>query len=149
MTTKQPTKKAPAKKAGANLSLPILLTPAAYESAAASQKALAREVAQGIADGKPLDLDQDGRDFIALILRQWADNLASKPKTKQGSPPRFDHASEALVYAKNRWKGIPHGEALAEISERVGVSEQAVEKAIRKHRAAAFAAIGIPDPGNQ
>lgn len=42
-----------------------------------------------------------------------------------------------MVYAVQRWKGKKHGQAASSIADRVGVSEQAVEKAIKKHRAAA------------
>lgn len=156
MATKRATKKpptnakpedAPAEKSE-QWRLPFLQNPAEYARVAEVQRTLARRLADMIEQGEPITEEHE-RKFVAVIVRAWADNLPAKPKGKQGPPPKFCPGSEAMSYAAHRWKGMAHGEALAEIADRVGVSEQAVAKGIKNHRAAAFAFMGIPDPGNQ
>lgn len=136
---------------GAGTPAPLMVEfhvdPDEYAHAAQSQKRLARELAEKIEAGEPIE-GRINRQIVAGILRAWADNLPEKPKGKQGPPPKFCHGSEAMSYAMHRWKGMAHGEALSEIADRVGVSEVAVNKAISKYRAGAFALIGFPDPGN-
>ena len=119
-----------------------------HAAAATSQKEFLESLAKRIESGEAIT-DRMGQAFAAGAIRAFAASIPMKPKGKQGPPPKFCHGSEALVYASYRAQGMRHGEALASISDRVGASEQAIEKAIKKSRPGAFAMVGIPDPGNQ
>lgn len=119
-----------------------------HERAAHSQKDYFETLAARIEAGEPMTSAMDRR-LAAGAIRALAASIPTKPKGKQGPPPKFCHQSEALTYAAYRVKGVRHGEVLAEIADRVGVSEQAVDKAIKKHRAGAFAMFDMDDPGNQ
>ena len=119
-----------------------------HAKAATSQKEFLEGLAKRIESGEAIT-DAMGQAFAAGAIRAFAASIPIKPKGKQGPPPKFCHGSEALVYAAYRAKGMGHGAALASISDRVGASEQAIEKAIKKYRAGAFQMVGIPDPGNQ
>lgn len=145
MTAKKPDAKGPGKPGpvGVRVDLPS----DKYAIGVRLQKKWIRALADDIEAGKPLAETAD-RQAVAAILRGWADSVSEQQKGKQGPAPKFDHGWEAFSYAIHRRKGWTHGQALAEIADRVGVSEVAVDKAIRKYRAAAFAFFGFPDPGN-
>lgn len=119
-----------------------------YRRIAESQRAFCVELAARFESAVPLTLDHRDRYFVAGLLRFWATTIPDEPKGKQGHAPKFDAASEAVVYAMARVSGRPHGEVVDEIADRVDVSRSAVEKGINKHRTAAFALIRKPDPGN-
>lgn len=97
----------------------------------------------------PLTLEPLEREAVAGVLRMFAAQIPDAPKGKQGPPPKFDPASEAVIYAMGRLAGMRHGDVLEEIAYRVGVSRTAVEKQIKKWRAQAFKLLGKPDPGNE
>lgn len=126
----------------------LLVSDKEHAEAATSQKEFLEGLAKLIEAGEPIT-DTMGQAFAAGAIRAFAASIPMKPKGKQGPPPKFCHGSEALVYAAYRAQGVAHGAALASISDRVGASEQAIEKAIKKYRPGAFAMVGIPDPGNQ
>lgn len=129
-------------------SVRFLISPEDYAGIVQRQRDYLEGLAARIESGEAID-DSIGMKVAAGAIRAFAASIPDKQKGKQGPSPKFCHGSEALVYAAYRSKGMPHGEALASIADRVGVSEVAVEKAIRKHRADAFNVVGIPDPGNQ
>lgn len=145
MAAKKAESNGPGKPGPAGVS--FYVSPEEYAKTARAQKKWVRALADDIEAGKPIEGKID-RQAVAGILRLWADNLEEIPRGKRGPAPKFCHGSEALSYAMHRWKGLTHGQALAEIADRVGVSETAVNKAIEKHRAGAFAVFGFPDPGN-
>jgi len=149
MPAKPPTKKAPAKKAGAAApaGIPFHVSAEAHQQRALRLRKSLVAIASKIEDGTPLNTLEV--KFAAGAIRTFAESVPLKPKGKQGLPPKFCHGSEAVLYASYRVQGMKHGQALAMISDRVGASEQAVEKAIKKHRAGAFAMFGKDDPGNQ
>ena len=121
--------------------------PDKYRRIVGGQRAKALAMAEKVEQGQ--DLDEIERKSIASLLRNWATNLSDKPKGKQGPKPKFDPGGEAFIYAAYRFQGMRHGEAIALIADRVGASETAVVKGVKKYRAAAFEFLGIPDPGNQ
>jgi hypothetical protein len=120
-----------------------------YKRVAESQRTWCRRLADRFESDQPLVLEPVEREFVAGLLRFWAEQTPDAPKGKQGPPPKFDAASEALVYAMARLDGRRHGEVVDEISDRVNASRVAVEKGIKKWRAQAFARLGRADPGNQ
>lgn len=129
--------------------LDFLQDPDEYKRVASNQRAWARKIADKIDGAQALTLEPLEREFVAGLLRHWADNLADAPKGRQGPPPKFDPAGEAFVYAAARLSGKRHGEVVDEIADRLDVSRPAVEKGIKKWRTQAFAFLGKTDPGNQ
>ncbi|AER56934.1 hypothetical protein DSC_11450 [Pseudoxanthomonas spadix BD-a59] len=119
-----------------------------HAQVAGSQKEFLEGLAKRIESGEALTSRME-QTFAAGAIRAFAASIPMGPKRKQGPAPKFCHGSEALVYAVGRANGLTHGQALERIADRVGVSEQAVEKAIKKYRPGAFDMVGIPDPGNQ
>lgn len=151
MATKKTAKKTPA-KAGAkppDKPLQFLQNPDEYKRVVESQRQFAHEIAHKIEAGDTLE--PMARDFAAVVLRHWADKvLSDKPKGKQGPPPKFDPAAEAMLFAAHRGlKGDAQKDIIASIADRVGVSEEAVRKGILPYRKAAFEFAGVPDPDNQ
>lgn len=125
--------------------LPIEIPPEEYARAVRSQKLLLREMADTIEAGNPIE-GRLARQVAAQCLRHHADKMPETLPGKKGPPKRFCHASAALGYAMRRTDGMSHGEAVAEIADREGVSEVSVGVVVRKHRAAAFALMGATDP---
>lgn len=119
-----------------------------YKRVAQNQRAFCMELAARFESDQPLVLDPHERAWVAGALQFCAIAISGQPKGKRGPEPKFDAASEAVVYAIARAAGRRHGEVVDEISDRVAASRVAVEKGISKHRAAAFALIRKPDPGN-
>jgi len=119
-----------------------------YKRVAENQRAFCMELAARFEGDQPLALQPHERAWVAGALRFCATAISDQPKGKRGPESKFDAASEAVVYAMARAAGRRHGEVMDEISDRVSVSRVAVEKGIGKHRAAAFALIRKPDPGN-
>lgn len=106
-------------------------------------------------DDPPLTLEPLEREAVAGILRMFAAQIPDAPKGKQGPPPKFDPASEAVIYAMGRLSGRRHSEMIAAIADRIEessgekISEVAVANGIKKWRAQAFKLLGKPDPGNK
>lgn len=131
--------------------IPLAVSADDFKRAALSQKDFLEQLAMKIEAGEPIT-DKMGQAFAAGAVRAFAAQIPLSQKGKQGPAPKFCAGSEAMSYAAARMNpNAPrsHGEALAEIADRVGVSEQAVEKAIKPHRAAAFSLFGVDDPGNK
>jgi len=102
----------------------------------------------------PLTLEPLEREAVAGLLRMFAAQIPDAPKGKQGPPPKFDPASEAVIYAMGRVLNRGHGEMIAEIADRLGIngvkiSDVAVANGIKKWRAEAFKLLGKPDPDNK
>jgi hypothetical protein len=127
--------------------LEFLQTEEAFEKTARSQKYYLEGLAKKVEEGAALDAL--GKIWAAGAIRAFAETIPLKQKRKQGPVPKFCPASEAVLYASYRTAGMAHGQALAKISDRIGVSEVAINKAIKKHRATAFAMFEEQDPGNQ
>lgn len=122
-----------------------------FRMAAESQKTMFRRIAAAIESGDALESRTD-RKLAAGAIRAFADSIPLAQKGRQGPAPKFCAGAEAMSYAAARMNPMAprsHGEALAEIADRVGVSEQAIEKAIKPHRAAAFGLFDVADPGNK
>jgi len=128
--------------------VPFRVSDEDHAQVARRQKEFLEGLAKRIENGEALTGRME-QAFAAGAIRAFAASIPVKQKGKQGPAPKFCHGSEALVYAMARANGLTHGQALARIADRVGVSEQAVEKAIKKHRPGAFGMVGVPDPGNQ
>lgn len=128
----------------------FLQEPDEYERVALAQGAWVRTIAKKIESGEPLELDHVGCGIIADILRDWADNLSTKPKGKQGPKPKFDNKMAAYMYARGRQFGRTHKEAgdavFDSFHEDASITRQALDKAIKEHRAEAFALLRVPDP---
>jgi hypothetical protein len=134
--------------APADTKIEFYVTDEDHARVAKSQKEFLEGLASRIEAGEAITGAME-QAFAAGAIRAFAASIPIKPKRKQGPPPKFCHGSEALVYASYRAQGMGHGAALASISDRVGASEQAIEKAIKKYRVGAFRMVGIPDPGNK
>lgn len=128
-----------------------LLTPAAkYREVAKSQKLFAEEVAAKIESEQPLSLME--RTIAAGAIRAHAASIPAEQPKKRGQSPEFCHGSEAMVFVGLRVQGLSPDAAYANIADRVGVSEQAVAKAMRNHAPGAARLLeeclgmaGIPD----
>jgi len=121
-----------------------------FAMVAERQKAYFAKLAESIESGAAMESVMD-RKLAAGAIRAFADSIPKAQKRKQGPAPKICGGSEALTYAASRLNPngpLPHGEAVARIADRLEVSEQAVEKAIKPHRAAAFGMFGKKDPGN-
>lgn len=129
--------------------LAFLQDPDEYKRVAEGQRTWVRKIADKLDCPQSLTLEPMEREFVAGLLRHWADNLSDAPKGRQGPASKFDPAGEALVYAAGRISGKRHGEVVDEMSDRLEVSRPAVEKGISKWRVQAFALLGKPDPDNQ
>lgn len=127
----------------------FLMSDEQYQQIAQRQRAYAFALAAKIEAGEPLD--EHGRYRAAFMVREFAQRIPVRQPGKRGQRPRFCHGSEALVFVMQRVSGGKPSVIYAEIADRVGVSEQAVEKAMRKHAPSAARLLegmgiqGIPD----
>ena len=122
------------------------VTPEEWETHGDKYRRYFEQLAARIEAGEALNEDWERRNAAGAI-REFANSIGLK--RSQGRPVEFNHQSEAFIYAAYRVRGMAHGQALAAISDRVGKSETAIEKAIKKYRNEAFANFGITDPGNK
>jgi len=118
-----------------NRGVPLYVSDEEHARMAKSQREGLELIAQKLDEGAPLSRFEAG--FAAAAIRQFASSIPLKKPRKRGQAPRFDHGSEALMYAVHIASGKSRVDALAEIADRVGLSEVAVEKGIKKHLAAA------------
>ncbi len=130
-----------------------ILTAASEEDALArdaaareKQNEYARTYAAGIERGE-LPATQDEREFIALILRWWADRPPPQPQAKRGNP-RFKRkvyspdsvALEVLMRIKS---GDDSQAAIAYVAELLDVDESTIGKVFRDRREDVARFLGI------
>lgn len=150
MVTKRTTTARPhAAKPAQAPSIPFHIPDGEWANIMQGQKARAEELAARIERGEELSSERD-RAMAAEMIRAFAKSIPLERKRKQGPAAKFSHGEEAMSYALARAtnKEMTHGQAVAEIADRIGVSEHAVEKAIKPFRDQAFKIIGCTDPGN-
>lgn len=78
------------------------------------------------------------RETIAIGLREYVKTL-KPPARPRGQRPKFDAGEAALQYGALVNGGKKPAEAIGEIADNVGVSEEAVRKAIAPMRASLWA----------
>lgn len=110
----------------------LYISPDEYARAAQSQRELAREMADKIERGEPLE-HRMHRMIAAGILRLWADNLSDTAPRKPGQAPRVHAGEVAMQVAVLRVQGIAKTRAIAQVAEDLGVSDEAIRKALKKH----------------
>lgn len=108
------------------------VSPEEYAKVAQDQREWARNLADKIERGEPLDTGLD-RKVAAAILRGWADNLPDTAPRKPGQAPKVDAGEVAMQVAVLRVQGIAKGRAIAQVAEDWGVSDEAIRKALKKH----------------
>lgn len=102
-----------------------------YREVQLKNKEWMTRVADDIEAGRALD--KPARALAAAVLRSSAARLQTEQKKGRGQARQFDHGSEALVFVTMRAQGITPTVAYASIADRIGVSEAAVQKAMRIH----------------
>jgi hypothetical protein len=104
---------------------------ARYAEIQRDNKAWLLTVADAIENGAALDAVE--RKIAAAVLRSASERMPIEQRKSVGQAPQWDHGSEALVFVGLRVQGLSPTKAYASIADRVGVSEQAVQKAMRQH----------------
>lgn len=117
-------------------------SPDDYARVAQEQREWARRMADKIERGEPLDRGLD-RKVAAAILRGFADNLPDTAPRKAGQAPKIDAGEVALQYAALRGRGAKKGQAIAELAERWGVSDEAIRKSLKKNGDEAMRLLGV------
>ena len=111
------------------------------EAAIEKQNQLARDIADGIERGE-LPSAQNKRQFIALILRTWADRVRPERPAKRGNP---SFIAKAKIYDPDRVAlevgfkiafGDTPIEAVAAIADDLEVDVSTIPKIFRPRRAA-------------
>lgn len=111
----------------------FLTTAEEYARIAESQRKYINALADQVSQGKPLE-SEFSREFVAGILRVFADQIPHKQPRKRGQAPIIDSGDVAvrfalLVNTKNKSKNEAHKE-LAEIFD---VSVEAIKKSLKKY----------------
>ena len=105
---------------------------------AESQRVHTRALADLIQDGKSLDRPLD-REWVAGILRAWADQIPDSRPGKQGPRPKIDPGTLAFEFAVlvNR-QNLSENAAIEALSESWDVSITAIKKQLPKFKEAAL-----------
>jgi hypothetical protein len=107
--------------------------PAAFEK----QTRRARDIADGIERGELPVLPED-RQFVALIMRNWANREMPKKPARRGNPKFerkiYDPFRVALMVAFEIGFGKEEHDAIASIAEEIGVEWDTVRKIFRARR---------------
>lgn len=113
------------------------------------QNEYARTYAAGIERGE-LPAAQDEREFIALILRWWADRPPPQPQAKRGNPQFKRKVYSPDTVALDVLMRIKSGDdpqtAIAAVADRLSVDDSTVAKVFRDRGEAVARFIGYSLP---
>lgn len=117
----------------------------AYKDAVEFNRRVAWRIARELDRGETMDACDMG--FVAMILREWADNLKGAPQRKPGKPVTFCHATAAVEWALKVRNGANKTEAKNQVAEELGVTVEAIRKVIKTNgKAAAEFVAMLPAP---
>lgn len=118
-----------------------LTSPERYAHIIREQKKYARELADRVDRGEPLD--EMGSEIVSSLLRSWADKIPEEQPRPRGHQPQFASGAAALYVANRRRRGESYRQAVANVAEHYGVTDESIKKALKKDGDQAQSVIGV------